>query len=154
MIQDYFCLKLTGKTGKEGIAELKMNSVQVRAKDVIPIAMLTGIVITLFIFIIVMLNIPSSDGFFHKELFLRELPIYRSTLILIMSFLGTAVCVAYFREYKINYVYIFGIVAINKMNQYQLYKIFLLLITLWMVTTLVEILEIKHYMSIDFVENH
>jgi hypothetical protein len=71
-----------------------------------------------------------------------------------MSFWGTAVCVAYFREFKINYVYIFGIVAINKMNQYQLYKIFLLLITLWMVTTLVEILEIKHYMSIDYVENH
>lgn len=73
---------------------------------------------------------------------------------MILVFLGTGVCIANFREFKINYVYIFGIVAMNKMNQYQMYKIFLLLLTLWMVTALIEVLEIKHYMAVDFQSNH
>ena len=73
---------------------------------------------------------------------------------MILVFLGTGVCIAKFREFKINYVYIFGIVAMHKMNQYQMYKIFLLLLTLWMVTALIEVLEIKHYMTVDFQINH
>lgn len=35
-----------------------------------------------------------------------------------------------------------------------MYKIFLLLLTLWMITALIEVLEIKHYMNIDFQQNH
>jgi hypothetical protein len=35
-----------------------------------------------------------------------------------------------------------------------MYKIFLLLLTLWMVTALIEVLEIKHYMAVDFQSNH
>ena len=62
---------------------------------------------------------------------------------MILSFLATGICIAYFRKYKVNYVYIFGIVPINKMNQYQLYKIFLLLITLWVIAALAEIMLIR-----------
>jgi EXS family len=104
---------------------------------------------TLLLFICILLTIPSADGLFHKELYIRELPIYRSTFIMILVFLGTGVCIAYFREYKINYLYIFGINAQFKMNQYQLYKIFLILLTMWMISFLVEILIIKHYMAVD-----
>ena len=73
---------------------------------------------------------------------------------MILVFLGTGVCIAKFREFKINYVYIFGIVPMHKMNQYQMFKIFLLLLTLWMVTALIEVLKIKNYMPADFQSNN
>jgi hypothetical protein len=41
------------------MTELQQKSSQIRAKDAIPIALLAGIVMTLFIFICVILTIPS-----------------------------------------------------------------------------------------------
>ncbi len=52
-----------------------------------------------------------------------------------------------FRKYKINYVYIFAIAPPNRLNQYQFYKMFALLMTLWCLASFIEILEVKGYLE-------
>lgn len=74
---------------------------------------------------------------------LKELPVYRCLLILILLFFGTGVCISYFRTYRVNYVYIFGIMPIHKLNQYQMYKMFLFLLTLWSFGAVIEVLSVK-----------
>lgn len=87
-----------------------------RSKDVIPIALMSGIIFSLLAFLIIVIFIPDIHGVTETELFLREVPIYRATFMMILVFFGTGVCIAFFREYKVNYLYIFGIVAIHKLN--------------------------------------
>jgi hypothetical protein len=79
---------------------------------------MSGIIFSLLAFLIVVIFIPDIHGITETELFLRELPIYRATLMLTLIFFSTGICISFFREYKVNYVYIFGIVAMHKLNQY------------------------------------
>ena len=79
---------------------------------------MSGIIFSLLAFLIVVIFIPDIHGVTETELFLRELPIYRATFMLTLIFFSTGICIAFFREYKVNYVYIFGIVAMHKLNQY------------------------------------
>jgi hypothetical protein len=109
---------------------------------------MSGIIFSLLSFLIIILYIPDIHGMTHNELYIREMPIYRASLFIILSFLGTGVCIAFFRQYKVNYLYIFGIVTMHKLNQYQLYKIFMLLITVWLVAVLCEVLSIKGFISV------
>ena len=79
---------------------------------------MSGIILSLLAFLIVVIFIPDIHGFTETELFLRELPIFRATFMLSLIFFSSGICIAFFREYKVNYVYIFGIVAMHKLNQY------------------------------------
>jgi len=79
---------------------------------------MSGIIFSLLAFLIVVIFIPDIHGVTETELFLRELPIYRATFIITLIFFSTGICIAFFRKYKVNYVYIFGIVAMHKLNQY------------------------------------
>ncbi len=115
----------------------------------IPIALMSGIIFSLLAFLIIVMFIPDIHGITETELFYRELPIYRVSFMMILVFFGTGVCIGFFREYKVNYLYIFGIVARHKMNQYQFYKICLLLITLLLVAILCEVLSIKGYLTVS-----
>lgn len=55
------------------------------------------------------------------------------------------VCVKILRRYRVNYVSIFGIEPANRMNEYQLYKIYLYWQSLLSFAFLIEILNIKGY---------
>ena len=79
---------------------------------------MSGIILSLLAFLIVVIFIPDIHGITETELFLRELPIFRATFMLSLIFFSSGICIAFFREYKVNYVYIFGIVAMHKLNQY------------------------------------
>jgi hypothetical protein len=79
---------------------------------------MSGIILSLLAFLIVVIFIPDIHGVTETELFLRELPIFRATFMLSLIFSSSGICIAFFREYKVNYVYIFGIVAMHKLNQY------------------------------------
>lgn len=88
-------------------------------------ALLTGILISSSIFLIFFLAIPSKiykhsslglDGEYHKEMIYRVLPVYRFTLIMTLSTLFTGLCIKFFRKYSINYIYIFGINPVNRLN--------------------------------------
>jgi hypothetical protein len=79
---------------------------------------MSGIILSLLAFLIVVIFIPDIHGVTETELFLRELPIFRATFMLSLIFFSSGICIAFFREYKVNYVYIFGIVAMHKLNQY------------------------------------
>lgn len=76
---------------------------------------------------------------------ISKIPLYRSLLVIIGSFLGAGVCIHFFRKYKINYIYIFEIVPSNKLNQYQMIKIFLYLLFLWVMAAIIEVIRIKQY---------
>lgn len=114
----------------------------------IPIAIMSGIIFSLLGFLIIILLIPNIH-LIETELFLRETPIYRASLIIILIFFGIGVCISFFRDYKVNYLYIFGIVAIHKLNQYQVYKIFMFLTVLWLIAVLCEVLSIKGYVTVS-----
>jgi len=109
---------------------------------------MSGIIFSLLFFLIIILHIPDIHGVTHSELYIREMPIYRATFVILLCFLGTGACVGYFRAYKVNYLYIFGVVTMHKLNQYQLYKIFMVLITIWLVAVLCEVLSIKGFIVV------
>ncbi len=118
-------------------------------------ALFAGILISSSIFLIFFLSIPSKDrnvlidlgldGEYHKEMIYRVLPVYRFTFIMAVSTLFTGLCIKFFRRYSVNYIYIFGIDPANRLNQYEFYKIFLFLATLWMACSLLELIAIKGF---------
>lgn len=57
------------------------------------------------------------------------------------------ICVKILRKYKVNYVSIFGIEPANRMNEYQLYKIYLYWQSLLLFALLIEVLNIKGYVN-------
>ncbi len=66
---------------------------------------------------------------------------------MLLVILFTGICISYFRAYKVNYIFIFDIDPVNKLNQYQFYKLFLCFFTGWAICALGEILHIKGYIA-------
>ena len=132
-----------------------MQHDSLRTRDLIPIFLFSGILISCSVFLVFFMVVPSKlfygnsmigiDGLSHVEQIKRVLPIFRFTLICILVFLSAGVCVHYFRKYRVNYIYIIGIDPVNRLNQFQFYKIFLLLATAWVLSALLEVLSIKGY---------
>jgi EXS family len=123
----------------------------------VPIAIYSGVAATLTFFFLFFLSIPGMlsiryksigpDGLYHQENIIKEIPIFRSIFLLILLFFGTGVCIGYFREHRVNYVYIFGITPTNKLNQYQMYKMALFLYNMWIITAIHEVLAIKMFLD-------
>jgi hypothetical protein len=143
LLKDYFCQEFTGFEGKLGRQKFLGSIERVRSKDLVPIALFSGLLSALLIFLLMFLLLPGLDGLYHSEVLLSKIPLYRSLLVIIGSFLGAGICIHFFRKYKINYIYIFEIVPSNKLNQYQMIKMFLYLLFLWVIAALVEVIRIK-----------
>lgn len=62
-----------------------------------------------------------------------------------LCFLGAGLCVSFYRKYRINYIYIFEIDPVNRLNQYEFYKIFLFLLSLLNIFMLLDLFAIKGY---------
>lgn len=73
------------------------------------------------------------------------MPVYRFFFMVVLAFLGTGACIAFFRKYRINYLYIFEIDPVKRLNQYSFYKMFVFLLTILMLFALFELLAIKGY---------
>lgn len=110
---------------------------------------MTGIISALFMFLSFILTLPGRDGNYHFELIYRVMPIYRCTLIIAVAFLSIAVCIYMFRTYRVNYIFIFDFKPQNKLNEYQFFKMFIALITLWMFCAFGEILSINGYINVE-----
>lgn len=82
----------------------------------------------------------------------ERLPIYRGLFMLIICFLGAGVCIKLFKKHKINYVYIFEVVPSSRLNQYQMYKIYLSLLFVWLFMTIIEVTRIKGYSIFNYGE--
>lgn len=126
--------------------------------------LLAGIIISMTFFFLFLFFIPSkcfqnfglilhsnldietsySDAQVH-ELLHRLWPIYRVFFIICTGFAYTGLCISFFRKYRVNYVYIFGIHPSNQMNEYQFYKIALFLLATMLFAALVEVLNVKGY---------
>jgi len=78
----------------------------------------------------------------------RVLPVYRFCLIISLAMLACAVCIIYFRRFRVNYVFIFGIDPKYKLNQFQFFKIFLFMFFLWTTAALFGLLEVRRYTDI------
>ena len=124
------------------------SGVKIRTKDLIPITLLSGISVTLLLFLIFFLLIPARDQEHKIEFIYRVLSVYRFFLIQAFAFLACGVCIYYFRKYSINYIFIFGIDPKHKMNEYQLLKIFAFLFFIWIWMAVCEILTIRGYLPI------
>jgi len=83
----------------------------------------------------------------------EKLPIYRGLFMLILCFLAAGICIKYFKKHKINYVYIFEVVPSNRLNHYQMFKIFLSLLFVWLFMTIPEVARIKGFSIFHYGEN-
>jgi hypothetical protein len=88
---------------------------------------MAGMLSCLLAFLAFILALPGRDSIYHFDLVYRVLPIYRCTLIMNLVFLGVATCVYVFRRYKVNYIFIFDFNPRLKLNQFQFFKMFLVL---------------------------
>ena len=70
--------------------------------------------------------------------------------IICLCFLFTGLVIKIFRDYKINYVYIFDIEQQNRMNQYSFYQMYLWWQGLLLVAFTLEILGEKGYITDHF----
>lgn len=113
----------------------------------IPITFMTGLISAVFLFLSFILSLPGRDGKYHFELVYRVMPIYRCTLIVTVTFLSVATCIYMFRRYKVNWIFIFDFKPQNKLNEYQFFKIFIVLFAIWMACALGEILSINGYIN-------
>lgn len=111
--------------------------------------LLSGIIISMTFFFLFLFFIPNIETSYSDdqviELLHRIWPIYRCFFIISTGFAYTGVCISFFRKYRVNYVYIFGIHPSNQMNEYQFYKISLFLLATMLFAALVEVINIKGY---------
>ncbi|CDW78031.1 xenotropic and polytropic retrovirus receptor 1 [Stylonychia lemnae] len=134
---------------KELEIQKMLNQMMIRVKDLFPISLMMGIQIILSALLAYLTYIHGiifqNDQFLGKSQktvfqIIKTLPVYRCTFIMILGVLGTGVCIRFFRRYQVNYVFIFGVSPRNKMNEYQFYKMFMLLLNIWTTCLVLELI--------------
>lgn len=106
------------------IKELDSDRNQVSSKDLVPVACLFGVIVTLILMIILVSLFPHKSKH-HKEILLTQSiklwPVYRVYLLLAFAMFFAANVVKCFRTYRVNYINIFAIEE-GKLNEYNFYK--------------------------------
>lgn len=109
LVED-FAKTFTGKDFHQAIKELNASRAKIRTRDLFPIAVMLGVTVTLAFMQILFFHIPHQEEPSHHYKHLLILwPVYRFLQIICLCFLFTALVIKQFRDYKVNYVYIFGI---------------------------------------------
>ena len=126
---------------------LNRRQTEIRKTDLILMVFFGGMIIMLIPLAIFLILIPSQkdeeDLKDHWELLESGIEIYYFTLVLIVIIAATGYAVKVFREYEINYTFIFEIDEHYAMIHHQFYRLAIMFFFVWMFCLIWQILEIK-----------
>lgn len=122
---------------------LNKHSSRISAHDAIQISFWLGMCLVLLIvlvYIIILCDAKRSD-------WIQEIgsstPIYYCTGMITYIVFAAGFCIQVFKSHSINYTFIFEVDHNYKLNQYQLYKIALMMLTIWLICLTGHVAKVK-----------
>lgn len=124
------------------------ENVEMRRKDSNLISFFAGTLLVSVIITIFAIIVPSKEFSLNKTHFdwnelVLTLPIFRFFFIVILALALIAMDVYFLRKYRINYMFIFGLDPTYKVTHVQLFRVAMMLLTVWMLCFMVQCFIVK-----------
>lgn len=145
-IIEAFAKNFTDNNVKKAGAFLSDVNVEMRRKDAIWLAFFAGTLLVSFLLSLFFVLLPpeeSTDKFLEWEEIFLTLPALRFCLMLIIALFFIATDVMILRKFKVNYLFIFELDPHFQVTHVQLYRVAMMLLTVFMICFMGEILVTK-----------
>jgi hypothetical protein len=135
---------------KEQARRVLLNeNVEMRKKDAMLLSFFSGtLLITLLVTIGTILMpierfMPSGGEYFDWDEMILTIPVYRFVFMMIFALILISVDVYILRKYRVNYMFIFDLDPNYKVTHVQLFRVSMMLLTIWMLCFMVQVLICK-----------
>lgn len=115
----------------EAKKELERSGTHLRREELVSMAFFTGIIFIVGILFFLLIMLPGKifnmtlgpNNPLNKEDIYPFLPVYRCTLVFILTLYAVGIVIRLFRIYGINYIFIFEFDPAKRIRQNQLYNV-------------------------------
>ena len=87
--------------------------------------------------------VPAGGGNFDWDEMILTVPVYRFVFMLIFALILIGVDVYILRKYRVNYMFIFDLDPNYKVTHVQLFRVSMMLLTIWMFCFMAQVLICK-----------
>lgn len=111
------------------------ENVEIRRKDAVLLSFFSGTLLITTLITLIAIMLPPEDPRHHIidwEEIVLTLPVYRFFFMLILGLIFVATDVMILRRFRVNYLFIFELDPHYKVTHVQLYRVAMMLLTIFM----------------------